>query len=465
MKGSTTFHTARVFCAISTIFAILFALNPTTDRPYARGEVTKPSEVAFTAKVLSLGTNMLSYSFELGGVVSGDGLTAWGTTIETEYQKGVLKYTVGAQKATTRKLPVVVRFAAGKQERAVCFFDSGDGQLRWAPHFGAEFRFEGELIRLIDVNMNGDPTEVGIDAFAGPNSAIAQIIRDELWLPNCGYLVSYADKNGGFVAKLTQLSFPRDSNDYDFNSAWAYFNYSRQMVGFRSVEWDETMASHCLAHAEYCRKTGQMTHFQDPKSPEYTPEGYKGGISSNLGFAHDKYFASMVEQFRTVYHTANMIQPGQRKSGMALAGKCFAVDVRSGVSYSTKRYGDIDFVWPPHGASEVFCSFNPNGENPMPVFGMTTAFSMKLGQCVFAKINGTGKFDLILRDEKGKKVPCHLTHPERSASLYGGNDNLVSAAPHAPLAKFSTYTAVLNFTGSDGQPVVHTWQFTTGGGF
>jgi hypothetical protein len=320
---------------------------------------------------------------------------------------------------------------------------------------------DGDVIWILDADMDGVLGELKEDGLAGPRAGVVQPFAGHAWTHSGGYELSFEDAKNGKKLSKKPIAMPKGSENSDLNRGWALFNCWRQRAGAEMLDWDDKMEEQCRKHAEYCHKTGYMGHEEDPDNPHYTREGDLGGRSSNCGYAYATYYESTLEQMRTVYHCAQMLDPNLKKSAMALVGTCYAVDVRNGLTAWRTGKGVL-FFWPPHGATDVYRDFNPAGEHPMPIEGRITDYQEKIGQCAFAAVNAKGPYEVEILDKDGKQVPSHITHPEKSASLYGGNDGIVCAAPKSPLKGAAWFTANIRcgLKGSEGY-VEFSWAFKT----
>lgn len=124
----------------------------------------------------------------------------------------------------------------------------------------------------------------------------------------------------GMIAILVApgMAAPRQASD-PAQDWLGWVNHYRALGGMPSVVEDPALSDGAAKHARYMAETGDFTHFEDPNSPWYTPEGDEAGRSSELtrGPA-DRTPRSMLETWASeIFHGTWLVDPRLKRVGFA----------------------------------------------------------------------------------------------------------------------------------------------------
>jgi len=362
-----------------------------------------------------------------------------------------------------KKFPAKIDFGTGTPKYSIMISREPSGRMYWTPHYGLTVSLDNKDICIVDLDMNGVVGEA-TDAFCGPDSSSLLPFNGEMWSETTDYSVQVVGEGAAATLYTRPIAFPRSGRDNDLNEGWALFNYLRQRSGAGPLKWDDAIAEKCMKHCIYCCTVGALSHEEVPGRAGYTEDGAYGGMHSNLASGHPDSKSSILGLYQTAYHTSRMVAPQLTGSGMAFYKTYFAVDCRT--HFEGEAPLPTEWVFPSQGMKNTWCAFTQWGEIPMPLFGRQKDTGAELGQCIMAKIIGAeyvgvGTYSLDVTDESGRKVKGELTHPGRSASLYGFNDGLIILAPYTALKPNTVFTAVLKYT-IQNKDFGYVWSFKTG---
>jgi hypothetical protein len=92
------------------------------------------------------------------------------------------------------------------------------------------------------------------------------------------------------------------------NSWIDYLNEFRAMAHLPDLKEEPAFEPAARAHARYMVRTDTVAHEEDPKSPEYTPEGDKAGRSSNVlaSYKRGSYVTAIHDFLRTPFHSLQL---------------------------------------------------------------------------------------------------------------------------------------------------------------
>ncbi|MHC5036492.1 MAG: CAP domain-containing protein [Planctomycetota bacterium] len=386
---------------------------------------------------------------------------------ETKRGRTGIRVKVGEEKEKSfSRFPIFLDLRADKEKRGVCIIPWAGGKFLCISTYGVRFSIDGSVFYLIDANMNDRIGEPGLDGLAGPNSLTVGRYNERFWTVKNVYRVSLRGEEGKAEVTAEGLSFTRDP---DIRGAWCLINAWRARIDSMALEWDPAMAKGCKLHATYCRANGTIGHDEDPHNGHYTREGAAAGRESVGGGGTVSHKAGVLNQLRLSFHGEQVLFPHLRRSGFGLDTPAFFMNTRRGRSPDLSLMKERPVVllfWPPHGAEDVFKEFAYGYEVPMPVRGEERNEDLRLGQVVFAGVWQKGKFEIVLKDERGAPVDAHgtsATNPVDFPGIYEGfgYGDFLCLAPKSSLRSKARYFVEVLEAGKGPGSLVFTWSFRT----
>jgi hypothetical protein len=245
-----------------------------------------------------------------------------------------------------------------------------------------------------------------------------------------------------------------------------YVNSIRAETGLPSLTEEVSWSEGIRKHAIYIVKTGEFTHYENPDSPWYTPEGDQAARSSNLGGGQNDKEA-IDGWMQAPFHAVGILDPRLARTGFGTYppasghGVVAGIDVIRGLG---EMPASISFPieWPADGSTTALS--HHGGEWPSP-----------LTAC--AGYSSPAGLPLIVQMESPPAIEGHsfrqgdepLRHCVFDGSTYTNSvrseqdlarsilagRNAVVLIPKEPLLPGRTYTASITSAG-----VETTWSFT-----
>jgi uncharacterized protein YkwD len=251
------------------------------------------------------------------------------------------------------------------------------------------------------------------------------------------------------------------ANEAEFQEALDRINTYRSWIGIEPLQMDPALMAAAQSHADYYqRNNGNMPglHNQTPGAPGYTGAtmseratnfGYNGSINENIGLS-GSMLSTVDWSIATINHRLTLIDPRYTDIGFG------TVPGMETIKLGTRSWSHTAEpawqAWPVDGTSNVGHTYL--GSAPSPFSGVP----YPVGYPITLKYHGGGsvQFHSARLSANGSDVSI------LSATGDGWlTRNTMMILATNPLQANTTYQVIVEAT-ANGEPLTHTWSFTTG---
>jgi len=375
-----------------------------------------------------------------------------------------------------RTWPATIKFEYENKERCFSIHPWNNVEFIFISLYGCKFVLENMDYYIIDTNMNGNISEIGIDGFCGPDCLQVIPLRKEIWTYTNRYEIVRIRQWEDYINIGVIKSLPDLPKDINLINGLCYLNANRQRIGSSPLIWDKDLYDSCCLHAKYCAKNHILTHKQNKRNKYYTISGDIAGSQSVLCAGEDESKEAVNNLLMSVYHCSACLDPGLIKTCFLVHKKVFVMNVikwlKSDISILQEKtnlaeMNIVKFCWPPNGALNVPMGFHQTGENPMPIIE-DNAKVENLGHPIFACLYKpfVSKIEnkcirIRVFDDNGKAVKGYITTPSLPAEGMPGNMNIISHTPCAKLSSSERYSVKISTKPKNKWKPIYSWWFKT----
>lgn len=318
----------------------------------------------------------------------------------------------------------------------------------------------GALGQLIVQIGNSPPFALNEEVpFPSPATGVVQ-----LWANRQGYTFWKADGELTVIIRAGEaLKAKKDEVSPEVRRTLATINQARKVCGLEETKLSDKLSVGCQKHARYLVANagnplvaGLNVHDENKDLKEYSEEGAKSAPVAVIHSMPPSIGAR--EWLASLYHRVPLLDPALVEVGVGYAQQngdwACVVDCLNGTF--GKKSKDVVF-YPDDGQTNVELKFG--NEVPLPLAAEHKGDAGFPITIQFTRGQKVSNVEMKLTGAKDAEVPIYLSTPEKPATAFP-QQNTVCAIPRQPLARGTTYTAVLNCL-VEGKPFTRTWRFST----